>query len=158
MDARWATWTAIATGLTRDATWWTGGSAGSDYLYELCVGTPEAPEVVSSGEPKCPVDDAGPEPVVRDPHNWILNITVTHGLMGLFAFCAFIALPTLRERHRPNAAFFTASTLTYLVAGMTFLISSGYALIPIAAFTAWHYRSRLLDQGTRAFRSGLQVP
>ena len=143
-NARLATWTDIVTGMTRDGTWLLGGSAGSDYMYELCTGIPVAPNVILEGA-KCAVDDHGPQPVVRDPHNWILNIVLYHGLLGLAIFTAALALPSWRARRSPNAMLPIGGIVTYLAAGMTFLISAGYALIPMSFFVAWLLRNTMMD-------------
>lgn len=143
-NARLATWTDIVDGMTRDGTWLLGGSAGSDYMYELCTGISVAPDFVLEG-PVCPVDDRGPEPVVRDPHNWILNIVLYHGLLGLVIFTAALALPSWRARSSPNATLPIGGLITYLAAGMTFLISAGYALIPMSYFVAWLLRNTMME-------------
>lgn len=145
VEARLETWRLIVTGMTRDATWLLGGASGSDYLYELCTGIPTAPVSVSDGDPKCPVDDAGPEPVVRDPHNWPLHITLYHGLLGLVVFSAAVAVPALKLRSQVNAMLPIGGLLTYLSMGLTFLISAGYALIPIAVFLAWLMKMGVSD-------------
>lgn len=142
-NARLSTWSDIVKGMTQDSTWLLGGSAGSDYMYELCTGIPIAPAFNLDG-PKCAVDDHGPEPVVRDPHNWILNIALYHGVPGLIIFSAALALPAVRERQSPNAMLPVGGIIAYLTSGMTFLISAGYALIPMSFFVAWLLRNSLL--------------
>jgi len=137
------TWMLISRGLTRDSAWLLGGSAGSDYMYELCTGVAIAPDVLRDGDPKCPVDDAGPDPVVRDPHNWILNIALYHGLVGLVIFVAAFAIPAWKMRQTKNWMLPVGGLITYLVVGMTFLISAGYALIPMTVFIAWLVRNAL---------------
>lgn len=137
--ARLDTWSDIVTGMARDGTWVLGGAAGSDYLYELCTGLPEAPTVLPYPEsgPKCAVDDYGPEPVVRDPHNWILNIAITHGVLGVLLFSGVLGVTLWRGR---RSEIFRLSAWTigfFLISGLTFLISAGYALVPMAVAAAW---------------------
>ena len=139
VEARLRTWDLILSGLNRDKTWWVGGSAGSDYLYELCTGIKVAPQVVSAirEDPKCPVDDYGPSPLVRDPHNWLLNIVVTHGLLGLAVFVNCIGCVLWRGR-RSTVYMQAAWVIGFLlISGLTFLISGGYALLPISVAMAW---------------------
>jgi len=128
--------------MTADGSWLFGGSAGSDYLYELCTGIPKAPEFILSG-PKCAVDDAGMSPVVRDPHNWVLNISLYHGLVGLAVFVIALTVPAWKGRKTNSAAMPIAGIATYLVSGSTFLISAGYALLPMTVFVAWLIRNFL---------------
>jgi len=154
-NARWSTWSDIVNGMTRDSTWLLGGSAGSDYMYELCTGIPVAPAFVLDG-PKCAVDDNGPEPVVRDPHNWILNIVLYHGVLGLIVFVAALTLPAVRERTSPNAMLPIGGIITYLTSGMTFLISAGYALIPMTFFVAWLLRNSLATTSDPRITAGVQ--
>jgi len=130
--------------MTEDGSWILGGSAGSDYLYELCTGIPDAPGFIIEG-PKCAVDDTGISPVVRDPHNWILNISLYNGLLGLFVFVLALAMPSWKGRKTQNAAMPIAGIATYLVSGSTFLISAGYALLPMTFFVAWLLRNFLLS-------------
>lgn len=146
-NARLATWTDIVDGMTKDGTWLVGGSAGSDYMYELCTGIPEAPDFILTG-PKCAVDSRGLQPVVRDPHNWILNIVLYHGVLGLTIFIATLTLPSWRARNSPDALLPIGGILAYLASGMTFLISAGYALIPISFFIAWLVRNTLQESSS----------
>lgn len=137
--ARLDTWADVITGMSENGTWLLGGSAGSDYLYELCTGIAVAPETVRAefNDPKCAVDDHGPEPVVRDPHNWVLNIAITHGILGVILFS--FALGNTLWRGRGSEIYLLAVWTAgfFLVTGFTFLISAGYALLPISVGMAW---------------------
>jgi len=145
--ARLQTWDAIVRSLSTDGSWLLGGSAGSDYMYELCTGEPVAPLRIAAGDPKCPVDDAGPSPVVRDPHNWVLNLVLYHGVVGLAVFSIAIFVPMWQARRSEDSMLPIGGLLTYLVMGLTFLISAGYALIPMAVFVAWLVRNGLIQDG-----------
>ena len=139
VSARVDTWANVVTGLAGNGTWLLGGAAGSDYLYELCTGVSVAPQVISleSGDPKCAVDDRGPEPVVRDPHNWVLNIAVTHGILGVAVFGLAIGVTLWRGRRSEIYPLAAWTIGFFLVTGLTFLISAGYALLPISVGAAW---------------------
>ena len=148
--ARLETWTLIVNGLTRDQSWLLGGAAGSDYLYELCTGIPEAPDYVVHPDPKCPIDDNGIHPVLRDPHNFALNLVLTHGLVGLAVFLAALIFPSWNARRRPTSGLPISAVATYLVAGLTFIIGGSYALVPIAFFVAWMLKISAPVNGSRS--------
>ena len=139
VSARLDTWGKVVSGLAGNGTWLLGGAAGSDYLYELCTGVSVAPQAISSesGDPKCAVDDRGPEPVVRDPHNWVLNIAVTHGILGVAVFGLAIGVTLWRGRRSEIYPLAGWTIGFFLVTGLTFLISAGYALLPISVGAGW---------------------
>jgi hypothetical protein len=147
VGARISTYSDIGTGMTEDQTWLLGGSAGSDYLYELCTGLTEAPTANNLGQPKCAVDSGGPQPPTRDPHNWVLNIVLYHGLVGLGVFVTAFAVPMWRCRRSNSAALPVSLIVAYLVSGFTMLISAGYALIPMTFALAWLVRNAYLAPG-----------
>jgi len=139
VGARLDTWNDVIQGLTRDRSWLLGGAAGSDYLYELCTGIEVAPiEVrIENNDPTCAVDDYGPNPVVRDPHNWVLNIILTHGLFGFLAFSLVLGVTLFRGRGSEGYTLAGWTIGFFLVTGSTFLISGGYALLPMSVAAAW---------------------
>lgn len=143
IEARLDTWSKVIEGLGTDFTWPLGGSAGSDYLYELCTGLKQAPDVVTGqpGELKCMVDDEGPHPVLRDPHNWILNLGVTHGILGLAVYVGVVATTLVKSKETRIFSLAAWMLGFFLVAGLTFVISGGYALLPIAVALGWLTRN-----------------
>lgn len=142
-SVRVSTWGEVVSGLTQDGTWLVGGAAGADYLYQICTGRPLAPDFVIEGE-VCAVDDHGPEPVLRDPHNWVLNISLSHGLVGLSLYASLIVGIMWHCRRSPNSILPIFGASLYLGAGLVFVISGSYALLPISFFLAWVLRNKIL--------------
>ena len=144
-NARLATWSLISDGMTRDGTWLLGGSAGSDDLHELCTGMEVAPAFVIEG-PKCPVESRGLQPLTRDPHNFAFYVLVHHGVVGLTVLLIPTGVLIWRSRRLDSAAMPIAGLGIYLGIGLTFPISAGYALIPMALFLAWLLRNIVHDE------------
>lgn len=151
LGARLDTWSDVIAGQTSRGTWFFGGSAGSDYLYELCTGKEVVRvQVLEAGvDPKCAVDDFGPNPVVRDPHNWILNLSITHGLIGLALFVYVLGITIWRGRKTDGATLAAWIVVMFLISGSTFLISAGYALLPMCVALAWIVKSRFGDGSSK---------
>lgn len=135
--ARIDTWILVVDRMTSRGTLWLGGDLGTNYLYQLCTGKNAVPTTIDSGDAKCPVDDAGPDPVVRDPHNWFLNLTLSSGVLGAILWFTFVLVVCVRTRGCDLWGLALSIVGLFLLLGTTSVISGGYALLPMSVALAW---------------------
>jgi hypothetical protein len=141
--------------LIDDKTWILGAGPGSDALYEACTGvkTP-APErtlvITDAGTivfPKCAVDDQNAPTTLRDPHNWVLNLLLYHGLIGSIIFIfPFLVLSRHNYSERQSLDFTRLSIMGFFICGLFgVIISAPFAMLPITVLMAGaltRYRGR----------------
>jgi hypothetical protein len=147
--ARLATYSLILEYLPQNTFWLFGAGPGTDILYEICTGIPNAPPrtSVDTAEgaillPKCPIDDSYAKSTLRDPHNWLLNLLVHNGTVGTLIFLIALAAPVYWSRRSPNSSLGVSVIAAYLVCG-TFgvILSAPFAMLPIAVMLGWMVRS-----------------
>lgn len=153
---RLETWSAVTRGVLSHPSQFLFGSPGSqDRLLFMCTGkrledykrgwrlTPEGP-YPAQAEIRCPIDN-GFDPVpVRDPHNWILNVLIYNGFVGVLLFISPIAFVLLTTRRIPNSTLWTLGVGAYLFCGLFgVIVSAPFALGPMSVFLAFALSRRL---------------
>jgi hypothetical protein len=158
MGARTSTYTLVLSAVSRDGFWLLGSGPGTDALYTICTGIPEAPTRVTTlnegvllVRPKCPVDDADAATTLRDPHQWLLNLLIYNGLAGTLVFLMGLLVPLWAYRKSPHAILPIAAICAYFVCGsFGVIISSPFGMLPVAVMLAWMISSAgALAQGPR---------
>jgi len=102
---------------------------------------------------KCDIDYGGDELPLRDPHNWILNLVLYHGVLGLLLFIGALSTYWWRARRSQAPLAITGTpTVLYLSVGMLgVVISSPFGMLPMATFTAFALaksKGNALKEGT----------
>ncbi len=147
--ARLATYSLILEYLPQNTFWLFGAGPGTDILYTICTGIPNAPPRTSvetaegrSFFPKCPIDDADANSTLRDPHNWLLNLLVHNGTVGALIFLIAVGAPVYWSRNSSNSSLGLLVIAAYFVCG-TFgvIISAPFAMLPIAVMLGWMVKS-----------------
>lgn len=145
-QARLETYGLILEALPEDQLWIWGAGPGTDILYEICTGFPDAPPMtrietdgkISGLLPKCPVDDAMAASTLRDPHNWVLNLMIHHGLIGLLVFVFAVGTPIWIYRKRPQALLPIMSIVLYFVAALFgVILSAPFGLLPVTVMLGY---------------------
>jgi len=151
LTARLLTWRQIVDALPRDNLWLLGGGLGSDILFRICAEGegPTGPGLKAGGgwkRPKCHVDSNEAPTVLRDPHNWLLNLMLYHGIVGTLIFIAAVAVPLWRCRSAPAASLAAVAVGAFFVNG-TFgvILSAPFGMLPIAVFLGWLLRMAAED-------------
>jgi len=152
ISARIDTYLQVITHLRLERNWIWGEGPGSDSLYEICTGvTSPAPATVLMltdtaviALPKCAVDDQDAPSTLRDPHNWILNLVLYHGVIGLIIFVLPLLLLSSRISGVRDLEIFTRlSVLGFLICGLFgVILSAPFALLPISVLMAGVYGIR----------------
>ena len=145
-QARLETYKQVLIGLRRDQLWLVGSGPGTEILYEMCTGIPEAPArtISTNGAqavtflPKCPVDDFHAATTLRDPHQWLLGLLIYNGAVGTLIFLTALLVPIWAFRRSVNASLPLAAILAYFVCGsFGVIISSPFGMLPVAVMLAW---------------------
>jgi hypothetical protein len=147
-DARLKTYEMVQQQIVKDSSWFLGAGPGTDILYEACTGIATAPLRTSTRYsdggslllvlPKCPIDSSEAETTLRDPHNWILNLLLYHGIVGMLIFTLTLLIPMVVYRRTANAILPVIVISVYFVLGSaSVIISAPFALLPISVLTAW---------------------
>ena len=157
-SARIATSIHVLHYLSTNSNWVLGSGPGTDALYFACTGIQVAPKrtiLESSSQmtylPKCAVDSYEASSTLRDPHNWVLNLLLYHGVIGLLVITLVLVLPLWTLRSMTNyrlSAFGVIGLLT--VSSFGVILSAPFGLVPLTAFLAYLYanairRESLLD-------------
>ena len=158
-NARIDTWTDVGRYLATGTNWVFGGGPGTDTLYFACTGIRIAPERVtqeSNGQityfPKCSVDSNEAHTTLRDPHNWVLNLWLYHGIVGLLVLTLALVVPLWTLRSLTNYWLSTIGVFgILLVSSFGVVLSAPFALVPLTVFLSYLYanhirRDSLLDQ------------
>ena len=144
--------------LATDGPWVAGDGPGTDILYEICTGLEEAPVrpilVEEDGTlkklPKCPVD-SGLSLTLRDPHQWVLNSMIYHGVLGTVPLALALLWPLWRLRRTPYSSLSIIGVGAYLIcASFGVLLSSPFGSLPIAVLLAWLLASSVAARGRDA--------
>jgi O-antigen ligase len=143
--ARLATYGQILEFLPLQNFWILGAGPGTDILYEICTGIKDAPEQTTMEQngqilflPKCAVDSQYAASTLRDPHNWTLNIMIHHGIIGLLVFILAILGPIAAKGRQINSSLPIIAIFAYFLNGLFgVIISTPFAMLPIAVFVAW---------------------
>lgn len=146
--ARLLTWRQILEAFPRDHLWLLGGGLGSDILYRICSagGGPTNSGYPGGGlgRPKCHVDSNEAPTVLRDPHNWLLNLMLYHGLIGTLIFILAIAIPMVVYRRTPCSSLAIIPIGAYFVSGsFGVILSAPFGMLPVAVFLGWLLREGL---------------
>lgn len=153
--ARLTTYSMVLEALGADGLWVAGDGPGTDILYEICTGLEDAPArpivVGEDGErtklPKCPVD-SGLSTTLRDPHQWVLNSMIYHGVLGTIPLALALLWPLWRLRRTPNSSLSIIGVGAYLVcASFGVVLSSPFGSLPIAVLLAWLLASSAAARG-----------
>ena len=147
-SARLMTWRQIILALPRDHLWLLGGGLGSDILYRICSEGDGPTDTLyaggGSGRPKCHVDSNEAATILRDPHNWLLNLMLYHGLIGTLIFILAIAIPMVIYRHAPCSSLAIIPIGAYFVSGsFGVILSAPFGMLPVAVFLGWLLREGL---------------
>jgi hypothetical protein len=153
-NARIDTWTDVGHYLSVGTNWVFGGGPGTDTLYFACTGIRTAPEktiLESNGEitylPKCGVDSSEALSTLRDPHNWLLNLWLYHGIVGLLTFLLVLLIPLWTLRFQTNYWLSTFGILgILLVSSFGVILSAPFGLVPLTVFLAYLYSNRIRQQ------------
>jgi len=137
--------------LATGTNWIFGGGPGTDTLYFACTGIQVAPKrtILESNSqitylPKCDVDSHEASSTLRDPHNWVLNLLLYHGFVGLLVFALVLVLPLWTLRSLTNyqlPAFGVIGIL--LVSSFGVVLSAPFGLVPLTVFLAYLYANAL---------------
>ncbi len=137
--------------LATGTNWVFGGGPGTDTLYFSCTGIRIAPEktILESNNqitylPKCAVDSSEAPSTLRDPHNWVLNLLLYHGFVGLLVFTLVLVLPLWTLRSLTNyrlSAFGVIGIL--LVSSFGVVLSAPFGLVPLTVFLAYLYANAI---------------
>jgi len=150
-NARLDTWTDVGNYLATGTNWVFGGGPGTDTLYFVCTGIRVAPArvaVESNGQithlPKCSVDSNEAATPLRDPHNWVLNLWLYHGIVGLLVFTLALAVPLWTLRSHTNYWLSTIGVFgILLVSSFGVVLSAPFALVPLTVFLSYLYANRI---------------
>jgi len=137
--------------LATGTNWIFSGGPGTDTLYYACTGIQVAPKrtILESNSqitylPKCDVDSHEASSTLRDPHNWVLNLLLYHGFVGLLVFALVLVLPlwTLRcLTYYRLSAFGVIGIL--LISSFGVVLSAPFGLVPLTVFLAYLYANAL---------------
>jgi len=137
--------------LATSTNWIFGSGPSTDVLYLICTGIPIAPEKTfqeSDGKttylPKCAVDSNEASSTLRDPHNWLLNLLLYHGFVGLLIFTLVVALPlwTLRSVINYRLSAFGLIGI-FVVGSFGVILSSPFGLVPLTVLLAYIYANAI---------------
>ena len=137
----------VATGTN----WIFGGGPGTDTLYFACTGIRIAPEKTMQESinediylPKCDVDSYEASSTLRDPHNWVLNLLLYHGFVGLLVFALVLVLPLWTLRCLTNYRLSAFGVIGILfVSSFGVVLSAPFGLVPLTVFLAYLYANAL---------------
>ncbi len=146
--ARMSTYSEVLHSSAADGTWLTGSGIGQpDRLLAAC-GVTLAEFEDNHDDNKCSVD-SGLGGVLRDPHNWALNLLLYQGVVGVAIVAG--ALLAYWWRPPPDPAFsLTAipAALYLVIASFSVIASAPFGILPIAGFTAFAISRRLRSDAT----------
>lgn len=149
--ARIDTWTRVLKALSQENLWVLGGGLGSDVLFRICsAAEPPAGTGLYAGggsqRPKCRVDANEAPTILRDPHNWLLNSLLYHGVVGTVMFILAIAAPLWVYRRNRHSSLAIIAIAAYFVNGsFGVILSSPFGMLPVAVFLGWLLRDALLS-------------
>jgi len=140
--------------LATGTNWVFGGGPGTDTLYFACTGIRIAPEkaILESNNqitylPKCAVDSSEAPSPLRDPHNWVLNLLLYHGFVGLLVFTLVFAWPLWTLKSVINYRLPAFGMLGIFMAGLFgVIVSSPFGLVPLTLFLAYLYANAIRQE------------
>ena len=140
--------------LATGTNWVFGGGPGTDTLYFACTGIRIAPEktILESNNqitylPKCAVDSNEALSTLRDPHNWVLNLLLYHGFVGLLVFTLVFAWPlwTLTSVINYRLSAFGLIGI-FIVGSFGVVVSAPFGLVPLTLFLAYLYANTIRQE------------
>ena len=94
--------------------------------------------------PKCDVDSNESFSTLRDPHNWMLNLWIYHGIVGLLVFMVVLLVPLWTLRSLTNYWLSALGVFGILLVGsFGVIVSSPFGLVPLTVFLAYLYANRI---------------